>query len=92
MPSDSGMAFVALVHLSQEHESNLAGILQACTLNGSYSGKGDGKNRTWPRVTTDPPSYLPRCLSLLTKLERLVRLLATTVSPESTVHRDSRRL
>jgi two-component system CheB/CheR fusion protein len=31
MPSDSGMAFVVIVHLSQEHESNLAGILQACT-------------------------------------------------------------
>jgi two-component system CheB/CheR fusion protein len=31
MPSDSGMAFVAIVHLSREHESNLAGILQTCT-------------------------------------------------------------
>jgi two-component system CheB/CheR fusion protein len=31
MPDDSGMAFVAIVHLSQEHESNLAGILQTCT-------------------------------------------------------------
>jgi two-component system, chemotaxis family, CheB/CheR fusion protein len=31
MPSDTGMAFVVIVHLSQEHESNLAGILQACT-------------------------------------------------------------
>ena len=32
MPTDSGMAFVfAIVHLSQEHESSLANILQTCT-------------------------------------------------------------
>ena len=31
MPADSGMAFVAIVHLSQEHESSLANILQTCT-------------------------------------------------------------
>lgn len=28
MPSDSGMAFVVILHLSQTHESNLSGILQ----------------------------------------------------------------
>jgi two-component system, chemotaxis family, CheB/CheR fusion protein len=31
MPSHSGMAFVVIVHLSQEHESGLANILQAST-------------------------------------------------------------
>ena len=31
MPSNSGMAFVAILHLSPEHESNLAQILQAQT-------------------------------------------------------------
>ena len=31
MPADSGMAFVVVLHLSQTHESNLAGILQRVT-------------------------------------------------------------
>ncbi len=31
MPSDSGMAFVVILHLSDEHESSLAQILQALT-------------------------------------------------------------
>ncbi|MDQ3805704.1 MAG: PAS domain-containing protein, partial [Acidobacteriota bacterium] len=31
MPSDSGMAFVVVLHLSPEHESNLAGMLQRHT-------------------------------------------------------------
>ncbi len=31
MPSDSGMAFVVILHLSQEHESHLAQILQSNT-------------------------------------------------------------
>ncbi|MBC7798225.1 MAG: hypothetical protein H7Z37_15240, partial [Pyrinomonadaceae bacterium] len=31
MPSDSGMAFVVILHLSQTHESNLAAILQTQT-------------------------------------------------------------
>ncbi|HEY4065767.1 MAG TPA: CheR family methyltransferase [Burkholderiaceae bacterium] len=31
MPADSGMAFVVIVHLSSEHESLLADVLQRCT-------------------------------------------------------------
>ena len=31
MPSDSGMAFVVILHLSEQHESNLAEILQKTT-------------------------------------------------------------
>jgi two-component system, chemotaxis family, CheB/CheR fusion protein len=31
MPVDSGMAFIAIMHLSKEHESSLANILQTCT-------------------------------------------------------------
>jgi two-component system CheB/CheR fusion protein len=31
MPADSGMAFVVIVHLSSEHESVLAEVLQRCT-------------------------------------------------------------
>ena len=31
MPADSGMAFVVIVHLAPEHESNLAGLLQRTT-------------------------------------------------------------
>src|ERR1700712_6139631 len=31
MPADSGMAFVVIVHLSSEHESLLAEVLQRCT-------------------------------------------------------------
>ncbi|MDN3922333.1 PAS domain S-box protein [Roseateles violae] len=31
MPADTGMAYVVVLHLSPEHESNLAAILQLCT-------------------------------------------------------------
>jgi two-component system, chemotaxis family, CheB/CheR fusion protein len=31
MPADTGMAFVSILHLSREHESSLANILQTCT-------------------------------------------------------------
>src|SRR5262245_23914673 len=31
MPSDSGMAFVVIVHLAHNYASNLAGIIQGCT-------------------------------------------------------------
>ena len=31
MPADCGMAFVVVLHLSPEHASNLAGILQLAT-------------------------------------------------------------
>jgi len=31
MPPDSGQAFVVIIHLSPEHESTLAEILQRCT-------------------------------------------------------------
>ena len=31
MPADSGMAFVVIMHLSPEHESTLAEMLQRCT-------------------------------------------------------------
>ena len=31
LPSDSGMAFVVILHLSEQHESNLAEILQKTT-------------------------------------------------------------
>ena len=39
LPSDSGMAFVVILHLSEQHESNLAEILQKTTANASCAGK-----------------------------------------------------
>ncbi len=49
MPPDSGLAFVVVMHLSPEHESSLAAVLQQKTQHagdaGDRSGKGPGEPR-----------------------------------------------
>jgi two-component system CheB/CheR fusion protein len=49
-PSDTGMAFVVVLHLSADHESTLAEILQRTTCDAGAAGRRPGEGRGQPRL------------------------------------------
>ena len=50
MPADSGLAFVVVMHLSPEHESNLAAVLQQKTVDAGHAGDRPGPGAAEPRL------------------------------------------